>query len=217
MTPRRCSAASWSVTPPPTVCCARWWAASLPGDPLALIAPVGSDSGAAALGVAVLPDDAQICSCNNVTKGDLTAAICGGCADVPALKACTTAGTSCGSCVPLLKQLLEAQGVEQSKALCEHFGQSRAELFEIVTATGIRTFTGLIARFGAGAGCDICKPVVASILASTSTDHILDGDQAALQDSNDHFLANIQRNGSYSVVPRVPGGDITAGSTDPDR
>ncbi len=181
----------------------------LPGDPLALIAPAGSDGGSAGLGVGALPAGAQICSCNNVTKGDVTDAIEGGCCDVPALKACTQAGTSCGSCVPLLKQLLEAEGVEQSKALCEHFGQSRAELYEIVAATSIRTFSGLIERFGTGKGCDICKPAVASILASTSSEHILDGEQASLQDSNDHFLANIQRNGSYSIVPRVPGGDIT--------
>ncbi|KAA1251941.1 nitrite reductase large subunit [Mycobacterium simiae] len=180
----------------------------LPGDPLALIAPAGSGDGAGALGVGALPDSAQICSCNNVTKGDLTCAIADGCADVPALKASTAAGTSCGSCVPLLKQLLEAEGVEQSTALCEHFSQSRAELFEIISATEIRTFSGLLQRFGRGMGCDICKPVVASILASTGSDHILDGEQAALQDSNDHFLANIQKNGSYSVVPRVPGGDI---------
>lgn len=178
----------------------------LPGDPLALIAPVSGD--APALGIGALPDSAQICSCNNVTKGDLKCAIADGCADVPSLKSCTAAGTSCGSCVPLLKQLLEAEGVEQSKALCEHFSQSRAELFEIISATEIRTFSGLLERFGRGKGCDICKPVVASILASTGSDHILEGEQASLQDSNDHFLANIQKNGSYSVVPRVPGGDI---------
>ncbi len=178
----------------------------LPGDPLALIAP--TSDGATVLGVGALPDTAQICSCNNVTKAQLTRAIAGGCTDVAGLKACTTAGTSCGSCVPMLKQLLEAQGVAQSKALCEHFGASRAELFEIVTATEIRTFSGLLERFGTGKGCDICKPAVASILASTGSEHILDGEQASLQDSNDHFLANIQRNGSYSVVPRVPGGDI---------
>jgi nitrite reductase (NADH) large subunit len=184
----------------------------LPGDPLALIAPTGSESGGSGLGVGTLPVGAQICSCNNVTKGDLTDAIEGGCCDVPALKQCTQAGTSCGSCVPLLKQLLEAEGVEQSKALCEHFGQSRAELYEIVSAgpaESVRTFSALVERFGTGKGCDICKPVVASILASTSSEHILDGEQASLQDSNDHFLANIQRNGSYSIVPRVPGGDIT--------
>jgi nitrite reductase (NADH) large subunit len=181
----------------------------LPGDPLAIIAPAGSGSGGAQLGVGALPAAAQICSCNNVTKGDLTDAITLGCADVPALKSCTKAGTSCGSCVPLLKQLLEAEGVEQSKALCEHFSQSRAELFEVISVTSIRTFSGLIERFGTGSGCDICKPVVASILASTSSEHILDGEQASLQDSNDHFLANIQKNGSYSVVPRSPGGEIT--------
>ncbi|MCX2932504.1 nitrite reductase large subunit NirB [Mycobacterium sp. CVI_P3] len=182
---------------------------SLPGDPLALIAGSQADSGGAALGVGSLPDAAQICSCNNVSKGDLVAAIADGCSDVAALKNCTAAGTSCGSCVPLLKQLLDAEGVEQSTALCEHFGQSRAELFEIISATSIRTFSGLIAKFGTGKGCDICKPAVASILASTGSDHILDGEQASLQDTNDHFLANIQRNGSYSVVPRVPGGEIT--------
>lgn len=181
----------------------------LPGDPLAMIAPAGSGDGATQLGVGALPDAAQICSCNNVTKGDLCGAITGGCTDVAGLKACTKAGTSCGSCVPLLKQLLEAQGVEQSTALCEHFSQSRAEMFEIISATEIRTFSGLIERFGSGKGCDICKPAIASILASTSSGHILDGEQAGLQDSNDHFLANIQKNGSYSVVPRVPGGDIT--------
>ena len=184
----------------------------LPGDPLALIAPAGSEGGAG-LGVGALPAAAQICSCNNVTKGDLTEAIAGGCCDVPDLKKCTLAGTSCGSCVPLLKQLLEAEGVEQSKALCEHFSHSRAELFEIISAgpsESVRTFSGLIERFGTGKGCDICKPAVASILASTSSEHILDGEQASLQDSNDHFLANIQKNGSYSIVPRVPGGDITA-------
>jgi nitrite reductase (NADH) large subunit len=181
----------------------------LPGDPMSLIAPAGSEGGAGGLGVGALPAAAQICSCNNVTKADLCDAISGGCSDVPGLKKCTLAGTSCGSCVPLLKQLLEAEGVEQSKALCEHFSHSRAELFEIISATSIRTFSGLIERFGTGKGCDICKPVVASILASTSSEHILDGEQASLQDSNDHFLANIQKNGSYSIVPRSPGGEIT--------
>jgi nitrite reductase (NADH) large subunit len=180
----------------------------LPGDPITLIAPAGSGDGPA-IGIGALPDDAQICSCNDVSKGTLRAAVADGSCTVADLKGCTGAGTSCGSCVPLLSQLLAAEGVEISKALCEHFSASRAELFEIVQASGIRTFSGLIERYGTGTGCDICKPVVASILASTSSEHILDGEQASLQDTNDHFLANLQRNGTYSVVPRVPGGDIT--------
>ena len=129
---------------------------------------------------------------------------------MPALKNCTAAGTSCGSCVPLLKQLLEAEGVEQSQVAVRTLRATRApSCSRSSRPPSIRTFSGLIERYGTGTGCDICKPVVASILASTSSDHILDGEQASLQDSNDHFLANIQRNGSYSVVPRVPGGDIT--------
>ncbi|MFF7944188.1 nitrite reductase large subunit NirB [Nocardia gamkensis] len=177
----------------------------LPAEPAALISPAGAELGADAL-----PDDAQICSCNNVSKGAICGAIADGACDVPAIKSCTTAGTSCGGCVPMLKKLLEQSGVEMSKALCEHFEQSRAELFQIVQVTGIRTFSGLITKYGKGAGCDICKPTVASILASTSSDHILDGEQAALQDTNDHFLANLQKNGTYSVVPRMPGGEVTA-------
>ncbi|WP_067468624.1 nitrite reductase large subunit NirB [Nocardia amamiensis] len=177
----------------------------LPAEPAALISPAGAELGADAL-----PDDAQICSCNNVSKGAICGAIAEGACDVPSVKKCTTAGTSCGGCVPMLKKLLEQSGVEMSKALCEHFEQSRAELFQIVQVTGIRTFSGLIAKHGKGSGCDICKPTVASILASTSSDHILDGEQAALQDTNDHFLANLQKNGTYSVVPRMPGGEVTA-------
>ncbi|GAA4259496.1 nitrite reductase large subunit NirB [Dietzia aurantiaca] len=179
-----------------------------PSSPLSLLTPAAA--GGDGVGVDSLPDDAQICSCNAVTKGDLREAICGGACDVAELKSCTRAGTSCGSCLPLMRKVLEAEGVEQSTALCEHFDQSRSELFEIVTVTGIRTFAGLIERFGRGAGCDVCKPTVASILASTSSDHVLDGEQASLQDTNDHFLANIQKNGTYSVVPRMPGGEVTA-------
>ncbi|HEY0697266.1 MAG TPA: nitrite reductase large subunit NirB [Micromonospora sp.] len=180
----------------------------LPGPPLALLAPAGEAGGTAA-GMAALPGDAQVCSCNAVTKDQVLAAIADGCADVPAIKACTRAGTSCGSCVPMLKQLLDVAGVRQSKALCEHFDHSRQELFDIVRVRGVRTFSQLVAEHGRGRGCDSCKPVVASILASLGNGYVLDGEQAALQDTNDHFLANIQRDGSYSVVPRIPGGEIT--------
>jgi nitrite reductase (NADH) large subunit len=174
---------------------------ALPAEPAALLTGVTS--------VDVLPADAQVCTCNAVTRATIEHAIHDGAQTVAAVKECTRAGTTCGSCLPALRQLLSACGVEQSTALCEHFGQSRAELFEIVLATGVRTFSELIARHGTGRGCDICKPVVASILASLGTGHILDGEQATLQDTNDHFLANIQRNGTYSVVPRIPGGEIT--------
>ncbi|SHH44500.1 nitrite reductase (NADH) large subunit [Jatrophihabitans endophyticus] len=181
--------------------------ATIPGDPLALITPEGGVE----IGAGAMPDTAQVCSCHAVTKGAICEAIrVEGLADVPAVKACTKAGTGCGSCVPLLKDLLAESGVEVSSALCEHFAQSRAELFEIVAATGITGFSELIERYGSGRGCDVCKPTVASILASQAkVAHVLDGESAALQDTNDHFLANMQKNGTYSVVPRIAGGEIT--------
>ncbi|MDX3664343.1 nitrite reductase large subunit NirB [Streptomyces sp. ID05-26A] len=157
-----------------------------------------------------MPADAQVCSCLAVTKQTITDAIGSGVAcDVAELKACTKAGTGCGSCVPMLKKLLTECGVEQSKALCEHFTYSRAELFEIIRATRVTTFSALVEKHGTGRGCDICKPAVASILASLGNGHILGEAQVSLQDTNDKFLANLQRNGTYSVVPRIPGGEIT--------
>ncbi|MFI9456607.1 nitrite reductase large subunit NirB [Amycolatopsis sp. NPDC052450] len=179
----------------------------LPAEPGAILAPAG---GGSAVGVDALPDAAQICSCNAVSKGAITHAITEeGCDSVAKIKGCTRAGTACGSCVPLLGKLLTACGVEQSKALCEHFPQSRAELFQILQATRITTFSEMIDRYGTGTGCAICKPAIASILATLGNGHILAGEQATLQDTNDKFLANLQRNGTYSVVPRIPGGEVT--------
>jgi nitrite reductase (NADH) large subunit len=182
----------------------------LPGDPVTMIAGSGQAPGSA-LGVGAVPGEAQVCACHGVSKDAVCAAITDrGLTDVAGVKGATRAGTGCGSCVPTLKALLAASGVGVSAALCEHFSVTRAELFAIAAAEGITTFTELIERHGRGRGCDICKPAIASILASLGSGrHILDGEQAALQDTNDHFLANIQRNGTYSVVPRIPGGEVT--------
>jgi nitrite reductase (NADH) large subunit len=181
-----------------------------PDDVLALLRP---PAGGRAVGPADLPDPAGVCSCHNVSAGAIRAAVHEGFEDVPGIKSCTKAGTGCGSCVPVLTELLDAElaksGRAREKRLCPHFGMTRPELFEIVRATGIRVFADLVGRYGTGRGCEICKPAVASMFASLASGYILDGEQASLQDSNDHFLANIQRDGTYSVVPRVPGGEIT--------
>jgi nitrite reductase (NADH) large subunit len=184
-----------------------------PEHPEALIFPDLGASGAAAVGVGALADSASICSCENVTKGALCAAIAEGCHDIPALKGQTKAGTGCGGCVPLVTDLLKDEltkaGVEVSTAICEHFDHSRQELFHLVNVHGYTTFRQVLEAHGRGRGCDICKPTLASILASKANGYILDGEQAALQDTNDHFLANMQKDGTYSVVPRVAGGEIT--------
>jgi nitrite reductase (NADH) large subunit len=188
----------------------------LPENPEALILP--PSRGAAPVG---MTDETVVCSCENVTKGTICSAIDGtqdgqataGCADIGCIKSCTRAGTVCGSCVPTVKNLLAERlasaGREVSNALCEHFAMSRQELFDLVAVKQIRSFTSLVAQHGTGRGCDICKPAVASILASQTSAHVLDEATVALQDTNDAFLGNIQRNGTYSVIPRVPGGELT--------
>ncbi|KUN39570.1 nitrite reductase [Streptomyces longwoodensis] len=195
-----------------------------PVAPESLVLPAGAGAGAEGLGPAALPDDAIICSCNNVRKGTIREAVSEHrCTTVPEVKKCTKAGTTCGSCVKVLGQLvaaeLEASGVEVDKGLCGCFSQTREELYEIVLALRITTYQDLLDRYGREEargtdGCEVCKPAVGSIIASLApvigaSGYVLDGEQAALQDSNDHFLANLQKNGSYSVVPRIPGGEIT--------
>jgi nitrite reductase (NADH) large subunit len=164
-----------------------------------------------------LPDTALVCSCNNVSVGTVRDAVHGvdgePCTTLPTLKACSRAGTQCGSCVPLVKKILETEltksGATISRALCEHFALSRQELFESVRVLELRSFDDIVARFGTGRGCDVCKPAVASILASQTDAYILDSGRGTLQDTNDRALANMQKDGTYSVVPRIPGGEIT--------
>jgi len=185
---------------------------ALPDSPETLILPE-SQGGAPTLGPDALPETASICSCHNVTKGDICSAIDAGCSDLGSVKAKTKASTGCGGCTALLKNVvdseLEKRGVEVSKDLCEHFPHSRQELFHLVKVNGIRTFRTLISQHGKGHGCDICKPAVGSILATCWNEHILATDHVPLQDTNDTFMANMQKNGTYSIVPRIPGGEIT--------
>ena len=187
----------------------------LPPHPEDLLMPprAGAERGAG-FGVDALPDTAQICSCHNVSKGKICEVIGQQkLTAVGAIKECTRAGTGCGSCVTLISEILTKElkkaGVVVSRRLCEHFDHSRQELYSLVRLHGLRTFEALIARHGQGQGCEICKPAVASILASAFNEHILDRKHVPLQDSNDRFLANIQRDGTYSVVPRGAGGEIT--------
>ncbi len=188
----------------------------LPEDPAALILPASGEA-APALGPDALPETATICSCHNVTKGDVCASIDAGAVDLGAVKGATKASTGCGGCAALLKNLvdheLESRGVEVDKSICEHFAHTRQELYDIVRVEGIKTFSELMEKHGNPEthklGCDICKPAVASILASCFNEPITDAAHIPLQDTNDTFMANMQKNGTYSVVPRVPGGEIT--------
>ncbi|MFJ2552695.1 nitrite reductase large subunit NirB [Microbacterium sp. NPDC087591] len=182
----------------------------LGADPAAYLLPEG---GVEAPG-GELPDDAVVCSCSNVTAGRIRSAVHDdGCTDAAAVKACTKAGATCGSCVLMVKKVVGQEltklGQKVSHALCEHFEMSRRQLFDAVRVAEMTTFSAIIDRFGRGRGCDICKPAIASILSVLVGSHVLDGENATLQDTNDHVMANMQKDGTYSVVPRMPGGEVT--------
>jgi len=183
----------------------------LPENPDGLILPSAGEK--PTLGVDALPDTATICSCLNVTKGDIIASIDAGACDVAAVKSCTKATTGCGGCAALVKTVtdaeLEKRGVEVSTDICEHFAYSRTELFHIIKAEKIKTFDALVEKHGSGIGCEICKPAVGSILASVWNDYVLKEDHLPLQDTNDTYLGNMQKDGTYSIVPRMPGGEVT--------
>ena len=166
------------------------------------------------MGIENLPDSATICSCYNVTKGAICAAVEDGAYTMAEVKSCTSAGTGCGGCAPMVKDTLGYQltalGFEVNNDLCEHFAYSRQELYSLIRVQGIKTFDALLDEHGSGHGCEMFKPTVASILASCWNDYVLKPELTPLQDSNDYYLGNIQKDGTYSVVPRVPGGEITA-------
>lgn len=184
----------------------------IPEDPAQLILPT-SDGGASFGDVMDLPDEAQVCSCESVTKGQICGVIESGEAkDLADVVSCTKAGTGCGGCKPMVADLttatLKSLGIEVKDTVCEHFDLNRQELYDIIKIKGYTTFNEVLDNHGNGGhGCECCKPLVASLMATIHADTA--NKEYAIQDSNDRFLANIQRNGTYSVVPRVPGGEIT--------
>ena len=184
----------------------------LPENPEALILP-SVDGAVTTLGPASLPATATICSCHNVSKGDVVSAIDAGSCSVPDVKSCTKAATGCGGCAALLKSVvdyeLESRGVTVDKSICEHFAYTRQEIFHICRVEEIKSFEELLEKKGKGRGCEICKPAVGSVLASLWNDYVLENEHVSLQDTNDTFLANMQKDGTYSVVPRMAGGEVT--------
>ena len=166
-----------------------------------------------------MKDDAIICSCHQVTKADIVASVQAGSHSLTEVKACTKAASGCGGCSALVQsvitQTMEEQGLETEKGICCHFEYDRQELFHLCQVEEIGDFTTLINTHGkgeaaaVGLGCDICKPVAASIFATLDNEYVLKIQHANLQDTNDAYLGNLQKDGSYSVVPRIAGGEIT--------
>lgn len=187
---------------------------ALPPDPGDLIIKAKTGATENTSGIASLPDDALICSCEGINKQAICSAVTdNNCETVDAIKKCTKAGTGCGGCVPMVKDILlhtlKQQGKYIRNVICEHFGHSRQELYDLIKLKDLHTFDDVLDTLGKGDGCEICRPVVSSILASLWNELIVKKENATSQDTNDRFLANIQKGGTYSVVPRIPGGEIT--------
>ncbi|WP_375749431.1 nitrite reductase large subunit NirB [Vibrio sp. HN007] len=185
----------------------------LPEKPDTLILPAHAGAEKPALGADSLPESAVICSCFDVTKGKIAQAVADGHHTLADVKAVTNAGTGCGGCIPLVTDVLNAElskaGIEVNNHICEHFEYSRQELFHLIRIEGIKTFDALLEKYGKGYGCEVCKPAVGSILASCWGEHILKPELVSLHDTNDNFLGNMQKDGTYSVIPRMAGGEVT--------
>ncbi|MCX2432676.1 nitrite reductase large subunit NirB [Pedobacter sp. GR22-10] len=186
----------------------------LPENPEELILGSRGGEASAAAGITSLPNEALICSCEGVTKGNICHSVAEqGCETLDSIKKCTKAGTGCGGCVPMVKDLmlhtLKAQGKYVRNVICEHFNYSRQELYDLIHIHELKSYDEVLDKLGKSDGCEVCKPLVASLLASLWNEMILKKGNDTAQDSNDRFLANIQKGGSYSVVPRIPGGEIT--------
>ena len=183
----------------------------IPEDAAQLILPA-SDGGSSFGSVLDLPDTAQVCSCESLSKGEICCSITDdGCDNLSEVISKTKATTGCGGCKPmvldLVNETLKSLGKEVKNTVCEHFNYNRQELYDLVKINKVADYDEALNLFGNGHGCEVCKPVFASIFATITMETA--NRQPGIQDTNDRFLANIQRNGTYSVVPRVPGGEIT--------
>ena len=185
----------------------------LPASPEALILPTLDGAAKPMLGPDALPDSAQICSCYDVSKGAICCTVQDGAQTLGDIKAETKAGTGCGGCTALVTQVMNSElaklGVEVNTDICEHFAYTRQDIYNIVRIEGIKSFSELLSKYGKGHGSEICKPLVGSVLASCWNEYVLDNKHIGLQDTNDIYLGNMQKDGTYSVVPRIPGGEIT--------
>ena len=173
--------------------------------------PLQALADASLAGPADLPDTAQICDCNGVCKGDLVAAVtAGGCATPREVMAVTRAGTGCGSCRPAVNEIVAAAtgGVSDEPAyLCPCRKQTRGELAQQIRDAAMQSVSDVAAACGTGRECGTCKPALAYLVSEVCANRHREERDARF--INDRVHANIQRDGTFSVVPRMYGGVTT--------
>jgi nitrite reductase (NADH) large subunit len=175
-------------------------------DPLALLAEASQAT------AAELPDSAQVCNCNGVCKGAIVEAIrAGGLGSTQEVVALTRAGSGCGSCRPVITELLTAErggAAEEPTYLCPCRKQTREQLAARVRAEDLTSVSELGASCGAGRDCGACKPGLAYLVSEVQAGRHREERHARF--INDRVHANIQNDGTFSVVPRMRGGVTTA-------
>jgi len=173
-------------------------------DPLARLAE------SAAAGPEDLPDEAQVCDCNGVCKGDIVAAVRDdGLTTKQEVMAVTRAGTGCGSCKPLVAELVQVAGggSEASTYLCPCRKQTREQLAGEISAHGYEAVSEVSEACGTGRECGLCKPALAYLVSEINDNR--HREERSARHINDRVHANIQNDGTFSVVPRMRGGITT--------
>ena len=169
-------------------------------------------SGVSLFNPAELPDNAQICNCNGVSKGQIVAAIGNGCGSVAKVGACTKAGMGCGSCKSLVAQLIESCAGKIVYDASEHYyvpgiPLEKSQLAAEIRSRGLKSVSAVFAEFAGDKEDPASKAGLASLLKSIWADEYEDERDARF--INDRVHANIQKDGTFSVVPRIYGGVTT--------
>jgi nitrite reductase (NADH) large subunit len=160
--------------------------------------------------VAALSDDAEICGCNGVSKGQVVACIEKGACSLDAVRAGSKASASCGSCTGLVENLLaltlgdEVQAGPKTLCKCTSFGHD--DVRREIVAQGMRSIPEVMQKlhWSTPDGCSSCRPALNYYLLCALPGDYVDDQQSRFV--NERMHANIQKDGTYSVVPRMWGG-----------
>ena len=169
-----------------------------------------------AAAVAALPDDAEVCGCNGVCKGKITGAIAGlGLKTLDDVRAHTKASASCGSCTGLVEQILKAQlgdaySPSAVQPMCGCTGHGHDDVRRLIVAQKLKSIPDVMQalEWKSAGGCAKCRPALNYYLLSTWPGEYADDAQSRF--INERVHANIQKDGTYSVVPRMWGGMTSA-------
>ncbi|WCB96769.1 Nitrite reductase [NAD(P)H] [Baekduia alba] len=163
-------------------------------------------------GPAEMADEVQVCNCNGVCKGDIMAAVTERGATTPReVMAMTRAGTGCGSCKALVVDIvaLAAGGevADEPHYLCPCKQQTREDLAALIRADGLESVSDVSRACGTGRECGACKPALAYLVSEINANRHREERDARF--INDRVHGNIQKDGTFSVVPRMHGGVTT--------